>query len=215
MTAILTILRVTGILLAAAVFTALCFLVLPVMQSIRKPPDDMVQLGDVDTAELPPPPPPIEEEEPPEEEPEEPEPELEEEIQTLDLSQLELALNPGVGEGFGGAELGNLLKVAGAGGDDVDALFSLADLDQAPRVIYQPAPVRSAKVRKKSPGTVKVIFIVNERGRVEKPMVQSSSDPVFERPALAAVKQWKFEPGKRNGKAVSTRMRIPITFPKN
>jgi protein TonB len=43
--------------------------------------------------------------------------------------------------------------------------------------------------------------------------VQSSSDPVFEAPSLAAVKQWKFEPGKRNGKPVRFRMRVPITFP--
>ncbi len=32
--------------------------------------------------------------------------------------------------------------------------------------------------------------------------------------ALTAVKQWKFEPGKRNGKAVRFRMRVPISFPK-
>ena len=44
-------------------------------------------------------------------------------------------------------------------------------------------------------------------------MVQKSSDPVFETPALAAVKQWKFEPGKRNGQAVRFRMRVPINFP--
>jgi protein TonB len=37
---------------------------------------------------------------------------------------------------------------------------------------------------------------------------------VFEAPALKAVKQWKFEPGKKNGKAVRFRMRVPITFPK-
>jgi len=43
--------------------------------------------------------------------------------------------------------------------------------------------------------------------------VQSSPDPVFERPALTAVKQWKFEPGKRGGQAVRFRMRVPITFP--
>jgi protein TonB len=49
---------------------------------------------------------------------------------------------------------------------------------------------------------------------VENPLVQSSSNPAFEAPALAAVKQWKFEPGKRNGEPVRFRMRVPITFPK-
>jgi protein TonB len=30
---------------------------------------------------------------------------------------------------------------------------------------------------------------------------------------MKAVKQWKFEPGKRKGQAVRFRMRVPITFP--
>jgi len=59
-----------------------------------------------------------------------------------------------------------------------------------------------------------VLFVVNERGHVENPIIQKSTDPVFERPALNAVKQWRFEPGKRNGEPVRFRMRIPITFPK-
>jgi len=44
--------------------------------------------------------------------------------------------------------------------------------------------------------------------------VQNSTDPIFEGPALAAIKQWKFEPGKRKGEPVRFRMRVPITFPK-
>ena len=59
-----------------------------------------------------------------------------------------------------------------------------------------------------------LIFIVNERGRVERPIVQKSSNPAFERAALDAIKKWRFEPGKRKGEAVSFRMRVPITFPK-
>lgn len=59
-----------------------------------------------------------------------------------------------------------------------------------------------------------IIFIVNQRGRVENPIVQSSTDPIFENAALAAVKQWKFNPGTRNGQPVRFRMRVPVTFPK-
>jgi protein TonB len=53
---------------------------------------------------------------------------------------------------------------------------------------------------------------VDETGKVVDPVVHASTDPVFEAPALAAVKQWRFEPCKRNGQAVRTRMRLPITF---
>ena len=52
-------------------------------------------------------------------------------------------------------------------------------------------------------------------GRVENAKVRSSTDPIFERPALKAVRKWQFEPGRSGGKAVSTRMMIPITFPKS
>ena len=58
-----------------------------------------------------------------------------------------------------------------------------------------------------------VVSVVADETQGGKPLVQRSSDPVFERPALAAVKQWRFEPGKRKGQAVRFRMRVPITFP--
>ncbi|GJQ47698.1 MAG: hypothetical protein HKUEN01_00840 [Candidatus Kuenenia stuttgartiensis] len=171
---------------------------------------------DIDTAYVPPPPPPPEEEPEKEPEPEEPPPELMDESPPLDLSQLELALNPGLNEGWLSGDFAVKLNTvaAGAGDDNLDALFSMADLDQKPRVVYQPGPVIDKQVRKKAPGTVYILFIVNQNGRVEDPMVQRSTDSVFEKPALAAVKQWKFEPGKRNGKAVRFRMRVPISFPK-
>jgi protein TonB len=194
--------------------TFLFFLVLPLMQSISQPPTDDLLLVDVDTAFVPPPPPPPEEEKKEEEKQEEKPPELTEEAPPLDLSQLELALNPGFSEGWMGGDFTVKLNTFDSGGEDLDALFSLADLDQKPRVIYQPGPVLNAQVRKKAPGTVYILFIVNKDGRVENPIIQQSSDPVFEQPALAAVKQWKFEPGKRNGEAVRFRMRVPISFPK-
>jgi len=138
-----------------------------------------------------------------------------EEAPPLDLSQLELALNPGFSEGWmGGGDFSVSLKTFAKDGDDLDSVFSMADLDQKPRVIYQPGPNLTAQTRRKAPGTVYIIFVVDQNGRVVNPTVQKSTDPVFTKPALAAVKQWKFEPGKRNGKAVRFRMRVPITFPK-
>lgn len=200
------------------VFSTACFLVLPLMQAITEPLDADTLVRSVETADLPPPPPPPEEP-PPEEEPEEePPPELNEEAPPLDLAQLELALNPGLGEGWGGdfeVKLGALAGDGeGGGAGEVDALFSVADLDSKPRVVHQPGPTMTAEMRRKAPGTVYVIFSVGQDGRVSDPVVQKSSDPVFEKAALNAVKQWKFEPGKRNGQAVRFRMRVPITFPK-
>lgn len=207
-----------GVLGGGFVLSLVLFLVLPMLQAISKTPEADSTLRSVATADVPPPPP------PPEEEPEEEEqkqeepkpPELSEEAPPLDLAQLELALNPGYGDGGLAGDFAVKLNAVGAAGssaEDVDALFSLADLDQQPRVVYQPGPVINAAMRKKAPGTVYILFIVDQQGRVENPIVQKATDPVFEKAALAAVKQWKFEPGKRKGQAVKFRMRVPVTFP--
>jgi protein TonB len=203
------------VVLGGAALTLTFFLVLPLMQTISKPPTADLIVQNVDTADVPPPPPPPEEKPEDDPEPDEKPPELAEEAPPLDLAQLELALNPGVGDGgLGGDFAVKLNTVAASNNEDVDALFSIGDLDQEPRVIYQPSPILNPKVREKAPGTVHIIFIVDKTGRVEKPIIQKSSDSVFEGPALTAVKQWKFEPGKRNGQPVRFRMRVPITFPK-
>lgn len=196
-------------------FTLLLFLVLPLMQALNEPPAADLALQEVSTAELEAPPPPPEEEPEEEPEPEEKPPELIEEAPPLDLSQLELALNPGgIGEGWLEGDFAVRLNTGEAGSRDVDELFSLSDLDQKPRVVYQPAPPITNDIRRKAPGTVYIIFVVDRKGRVENPSIQKSTDPVFDKAALNAVKQWKFEPGRRNGEPVRFRMRVPITFPK-
>jgi protein TonB len=206
---------VHGLLVAsgAATLTLGFFLVLPLIQAISKPASSDLVLCSMDSAQLPPPPPPPEEQPEEEPEPEEQPPQLAEEAPPLDLSQLELALNPGFSEGWMQGDFGIKLNAITGGRDDADALFSMADLDQKPRIMYQPSPVLNQTLRKKAPATVYVLFIVDRSGRVQNPIVQKSTDPVFEKPALSAVKQWKFEPGKRNGLAVRFRMRVPITFP--
>ena len=207
-----------SVILGAVGLTLVFFIVLPLMQTISKPTEEDLFLQTVDVGNMePPPPPPPEEEMEAEPESQEQPPELAEEAPPLDLSQLELALNPGFSEGWmGGGDFAVKLNTvtSGAKGDDLDAVFSMADLDQKPRVVYQPGPTLTAQLRRKAPATVYILFIVDERGRVAEPRVQKSTDPLFEKPALAAVKRWKFEPGKRGGKAVRFRMRVPITFPK-
>ena len=184
------------VLFGAVVLTIAFFFVLPLIQAISVPPETDTVLLAADTANVPPPPPPPEEE--PEQEPEQEEqpPELAEETQPLDLSQLELALNPSFGDGWVGGDFALALNTMSSDGAGADELFSLSELDQPPRAVYQPSPALSKKLLKRGPGKVWLIFIVNERGRVENAKVQNSSDPLFEGPALAALKKWRFEPGE-------------------
>lgn len=201
------------VVLGAAVMVLGLFLVLPLIQ-VFHPSEKKVQLIELASGSLPPPPPLAPEPEPEKEpEEEEPPPEFPDEVPQLDLAQLELALEPGFQDGMLAGDFRIDLGGSSATGASSEDLFDSMDLDQEPRAIDQPGPSLSAKLRKQGPGTVVIVFIVDKNGKVESPQVQRSTDPVFDGPALSAVKRWRFEPGKRQGQPVRFRMRVPISFP--
>ena len=203
------------VLFGSFVLTALVFFMLPLIQAINppaKPPPPEIPVD----AGFEEPPPDVPEEEEPEPEPEEPpEPELSEETPPMDLEQLELALNPGFGEGFGGAGFGIDLQSLASSAQDGLNDFGGGGVDQKARPIYAPPPTMNDRLRKKGGGNVYLLVLVDERGRVKDVRVQSSSDPDFEAPAISAIRKWKFEPAVRGGKSVPDRVRIPITFPRS
>jgi protein TonB len=61
-------------------------------------------------------------------------------------------------------------------------------------------------------GSVMVEFDVDKEGRVIRAEAISYSDREFAEPAVRAVRKWRFEPGRRDNKAVPFRMAIPIEF---
>jgi protein TonB len=140
----------------------------------------------------------------------------------LSLSDIEGALEPGVAGddggfgGGGGLTSGGRIGASGVGGGpggDFEAILSVADLDQRPRAVFQSPPSYPAELRRRRvQGTVQIVFLVDTAGKVLDPKVERSSDPAFEKPALDAVRQWRFEAGTRNGHPVTFKLRIPITF---
>jgi len=64
-------------------------------------------------------------------------------------------------------------------------------------------------------GTVTVGFICDVDGNVRDAYVLNSTHREFDAPAVQAVSNWKFRPGKRGGKTVNTRMSVPIVFSLN
>lgn len=61
-------------------------------------------------------------------------------------------------------------------------------------------------------GLVMVKCSIDEQGNVTETEIEKSSNPAFEKPAVAAVKKWKFKPAKQDGTAVAIKVSIPIKF---
>ena len=206
--------RNTSTLIGAAISTMMCFLVLPLIQELTEDTDDIRQLLPTNQGFIEPPEPVVEDEEP--EEPEEPEelPDLAPETPQMDLAALELALGEGGGEGWMSGAITGALSNLAPGDDLLDQLTGGGSLDQRARVIHREDPILNAKMRRLS-GTVTMIFTVDARGRVKNPRVRNSTDPIFNKAALAAIKKWRYEPAKKNGKPTASRKEVKMKFNKS
>lgn len=141
------------------------------------------------------------------------------ELQAASLSDIEAELSgqAAIGGDFAAAlsfsSSGRIAGKVSAGDSDqnLDKAFSLSEIDQKPRVIFQAAPTYPSGMQKIE-GVVSVLFVVDQTGKVSSPRIEKATHREFEKPAIDAVKQWKFEPAIKAGQRVSCRMRIPIRF---
>lgn len=127
------------------------------------------------------------------------------------------AVEGGVGDGTSDGIVGGV-------GDGVDGSLGVVDETpvaplvvggdvKAPVVItrIEPAyPATMAKIRKN--GLVIVQCIIDREGRVQQVAAVRATNPLFETAAVEAVKQWRFQPGTLNGKAVDVIFHLTVNF---
>jgi protein TonB len=142
-------------------------------------------------------------------------------LEAASLGAIEAALN---GQGGGGGDFAESMSFASGGriggtgkagalDDKMESAFSLDEIDQKPRPIFQAAPNYPAEMRgKKIEGVVTLIFMVDPAGKVTSPKVEKSNGSAFDKPALDAIRRWKFEAAVKGGQRVSCRMRETIRF---
>jgi protein TonB len=95
-------------------------------------------------------------------------------------------------------------------------VFDINQLDQTPQAKFQARPQYPFEMRRAGiSGEVIVEFIVDTNGDVRNAFAVRSTQREFEQAAVQAVSKWKFRPGKKGGRAVPTRMQIPIVFTLN
>jgi len=201
--------------IAAVIFsvgiTAALFGILPFAHQIARPERSLelrktTAIEQTPEVEQPEAPPLVEEAKPPEAPPE---PQLVDTPQQIPLSaDLEVA----VGSGGALAGFGNIQALTAAETVQQDA-FDVADLEKRPEPVSQVPPAYPAELRKaKIEGSVTLVFILAEDGRVEEARVENSSRTEFEKPALEAIRKWRFRPGEKDGQKVRTYVRMPMRF---
>jgi len=191
--------------------TATIFCIIPFTHIIAKPGRNL-ELRKASAADLTPPqeeklqaPPP--ETEKPQDAP--PEPQLTEAPQ-----QIAITADLDVAAGSGGALAGfGEVRALTAAQAIQDETFDVSELEKRPEAVSQVSPIYPPELRKaKIEGVVTLAFVLSENGRVEEPRIENSSRPEFEKPALEAIRKWRFRPGMKSGQAVRTFVRVPMRF---
>ena len=92
-------------------------------------------------------------------------------------------------------------------------IYDTDDLDSHPNPIVQSNPAfPSALKRGGIEGFVEVVFVVTANGKVRNIRISKASHREFAESVRNALRQWNFEPGKLDNKAVATRVRQSFLF---
>ncbi|MEM6708891.1 MAG: TonB family protein [Pseudomonadota bacterium] len=100
-------------------------------------------------------------------------------------------------------------RLAAARRGEFGDLVSLSDLEVIRRTAPEPPKKRIGNLQE---GWVEVLFTVGIDGRVLNPEVADSSDTVFERSALSAIRSWRFKPYLVDGRPLPIRSGIRFSF---
>jgi protein TonB len=112
-------------------------------------------------------------------------------------------VGPGHGHGVGPGE------EAGTGGD----VFRIGKGVTPPYVIYQIDPEFSEEARKaKFQGNCVLGLVVDANGRPTNIRILNALGMGLDEKAIESVKNWKFEPGKKNGQDVAVEIAVEVDF---
>jgi len=128
--------------------------------------------------------------------------------------------DPSGDEGVGGPQRGSpdgmeggidTSRSAPPGADGV--LPSTAPNVVAPRILSQPQPdYPEAARRMREQGLVVLQAVIGTRGEVEDVRVLSSTSPLFDDPAVRAVRAWRYAPATLDRRAVRVYLTVTIRF---
>lgn len=86
--------------------------------------------------------------------------------------------------------------------------LSAADWDEQPSVKKSVAPDNPNNLN----GMVMATLNIDEKGFVVSAEISKSTDAALDKEVLDAVKQWRFNPAKKGGSAISCKINVPFKF---
>lgn len=201
--------------LLASVITLAIYLLLPYLEHLTSPPERTTAIQRVDTAIAPPPPPPP----PPppqrtETKPDTPKPELQELQRRLTPLQARMDLSMALGDIGGDFAVNFGISTPDLADQIKELVFDIGDLDEPPRPLARLTPIYPPQARmQRIEGVVIVEFIVNPAGTVSNiEVISAQPGDIFTSAAVRAIERWRFSPGRKDGQAVTTRVRQTVTF---
>src|SRR5215472_6213671 len=121
------------------------------------------------------------------------------------------SIGSGAGSGLGGGFGGGV--GIGIGGGYSGGVFRVGGGVSAPRAIYKPDPEYSPEDRQaKYQGTVVLSLIVAPDGRAHGLRVVRSLGMGLDEKAIEAVREWRFEPARKDGKPVAVAVDVEVNF---
>lgn len=136
------------------------------------------------------------------------------------LSDLTTPSNgPGVAGGMGGRIGGGVGEGEGPGrgpgssGGCCGGLYSTGNGISTPRAIYAPEPEFSEEARiAKFQGVVTLLATIDADGRTRNLVVVRSLGMGLDEKAIEAVRRWRFDPARKDGRPVAVQMNIIVNF---
>lgn len=92
--------------------------------------------------------------------------------------------------------------------------FSMDQVDSSPRLTGRVNPTYPFQAKRRGiEGKVILRFLVDKKGQVSQVSVKDAQpEGTFEQSAIKAVRQWQFEPAKKDGRLVAVWVEVPIRF---
>jgi TonB family protein len=95
---------------------------------------------------------------------------------------------------------------------DDETVYDLGPGITPPRVIKQTAPLYPDGRGVSASGSVLIGLVVSSKGLPKDPHILKGVDKDLDQSAVDAVKEWRFAPAQKDGKAIAVRVSLQIKF---